>query len=59
MGEGNKGDCMTYRNVLRKLKMPKGTKITDKTSTITGTFVTSILPFMEPSEEEFKEYLKY
>ncbi|TET40105.1 MAG: HNH endonuclease, partial [Dehalococcoidia bacterium] len=46
---------MRYKEVF---KTPKPMKITGRTSTITNSFVTSIIPSIEPTEEEIKECLE-
>jgi len=44
-------------DIKKAFNMPKPMKITGRTSTITNSFVSSIIPFIPPSEVEIKESL--
>lgn len=46
---------MKYKDVF---KAPKPMKITGRTSTVTNSFVTSIVPSIEPTEQEIEQCLK-
>lgn len=46
---------MTYKNVF---EMPANMRISSRTSTITNAFVSSILPSIEPQEDEIKKCLE-
>ena len=43
---------------LSLFKMPKPMKITDRSSTITNSFINSIIPVIEPTNEEVKHALE-
>lgn len=46
---------MGYKDIF---KAPKPMKITERTSTVTNSFVNSIIPSIEPTEQEIEECLK-